>query len=205
MKRKMPIGRLSDCKMISMDGRRFFVKKPTGRPSEFMLKNRGVIVHLDFFEHHEWLERLTEKYSQEKSLQHHINVPLSALKIDLGEGNCIIAEIIQEGDWSKDVYLVNCYSKLSRECEMQVMCDISGSKAKFIRVEETSGGQKNKNNVQEDTTAAIIAVLMLGVKVYLNITRFAVIDEMTETTGPYETTIKPVSIFGYKDYLMMEK
>jgi hypothetical protein len=209
VKRKTPIGRMSNYRVISMDGRRYYVKKPTEKPSEYLLKSRGVIVHFDFFEHHNWLEKLAEKYSKEKSLQHPVTVPVSALVVNLGEGYYIIAEILHEADWPNDVYLVNCFNTQNKNCEMQVMCDVSGRKAKYMRVEEALENQRKPMRrvdvLQEETTAAIVAIMMLGVKVYLNLTKFEVFDELTETSGPYEMTIKPLSVFGYRDYLMMER
>ena len=203
MTRRRPISK-PQTNVVYMNGVFYNVKKAPGRSSKHELLRNGLIARFNFDENFEWLNDLVVQYSEEKALRHPPNLPIAGCVISVDGEDQIWAEVKHEQSWKDNVYLINSYNLSSRACELQIMCDINGPKAIYAPVCEQKIVRTQEDIITEGS-AASMALILLGVKLFLNLVKYELYDETTGTEGPREIEVKPFSCFGYKDYLLQRK
>lgn len=203
MIRRRPISK-PQTNLVYMNGVFYNVKKAPGRSSKHELLRNGIIARFNFDENFDWLEELVVRYSGEKSLKHPPNIPIAGVVINVEGEDQIWAEVKHEPGWKENVYLINSYSLESRACELQVMCDVSGPKAIYAPVCEQKM-VRTQDDIITEGSAASLALILLGVKLYFNLVKYELYDEVTETEGPREIEVKPFGCLGYRDFLLQRK
>lgn len=183
-----------------IDGVKYAVKTPERRPTLKQLTKNGIITRLNFEEHFEWLEAVTEKWASHPEVCKPTYEKINGMWVKMPTGDILI-KATNLSPTSKQTYLLECYDmEESNECDMQVLANIAGPQAHYM-IPFTKGGISPLSRTQIMAATQVMAAMMLGSKVYINITKYRVYDNITGTEGPRIVDILPI-YYRNKDILL---
>lgn len=180
-----------------IDGVKYTIKRPGPRQDLKQLAKNGIVARLDFAANFDWLRAVIEKWGDNPQLLKPTYEYISGLWLKMPEGDVLVkATRLHPKD--KESYCLDCYNMDDKSCELQIMANIMQTPAKYCVVPFYT---KGVNTEQIWTVAQVMSTILLGVKIYINITKFRVFDEVTRTEGCRIVDIDPI-IFRDKDILL---
>ena len=184
-----------------IDGVKYTVKRPDPRPDLKQLTKKGIVVRLDFAKNFDWLYAVLQKWGNNPELLKPTNDRINGMLLKMPEGD-VLVKTTRLDPTSKESYALDCYNMDNRACELQAMANIGQFPAKYLVVPaHTKGGATPVDRKRIMTAAQVMSTILLGAKVYINITKFRVFDDETKTEGLRIVDIEPLIVFG-KDILL---
>lgn len=199
MKRRMPISKKPSI-VVRMDGINYDIPPSPARSNMFKLQDKGIVAYVDCSQHLKWLTELTECYRKTPELQHETQDNIAGVMIDFGSEGLVWTEITRRPEWKKQVYLINCYASDSRVSEVQILCDISGEEARYGIVPCEKVSVYNLEMLKNAGERA--STILLGVKLFINVSKFRLYDELTGKRGSSNLIVEPFPVFGYQDFIL---
>ena len=184
-----------------IDGVKYTVKRPDPRPDLRQLTKKGIVVRLDFTKNFDWLYAVLQKWGNNPELLKPTHDRINGMLLKMPEGD-VLVKTMRLDPTSRESYALDCYNMDDRACELQAMANIGQFPAKYLVVPaHTKGGATPADRKRIMTAAQVMSTILLGAKVYINITKFRVFDDVTKTEGLRIVDIEPLIIFG-KDILL---
>lgn len=184
-----------------IDGVKYTVKRPDPRPDLKQLTKKGIVVRLDFAKNFDWLYAVLQKWGNNPELLKPTYDRIIGMLLKMPEGD-VLVKTTRLDPTSKESYALDCYNMDNRACELQAMANIGQFPAKYLVVPaHTKGGATPVDRKRIMTAAQVMSTILLGAKVYINITKFRVFDDVTKTEGLRIVDIEPLIVFG-KDILL---
>ena len=184
-----------------IDGVKYTVKRPDPRPDLKQLTKKGIVVRLDFAKNFDWLYAVLQKWGNNPELLKPTNDRINGMLLKMPEGD-VLVKTTRLDPTSKESYALDCYNMDNRACELQAMANIGQFPVKYLVVPaHTKGGATPVDRKRIMTAAQVMSTILLGAKVYINITKFRVFDDETKTEGLRIVDIEPLIVFG-KDILL---
>lgn len=190
---------------VFVGGVKYSVKKPGPRPDLKQLTNKGIVASFNFDKHFNWLHDVVEKWGNHPELLKPTYDRLNGLLLKMPEGD-VIVRMTRLDPTAKETYALDCYNTsnkpLDKICEMQAIANTRQVPAIYSVIPtHTKGGGTPYDRTRIMTAAQVISTIVLGVKIYINITKYRVFDEITSTEGSRIVEVEPI-IFGGKDILL---
>lgn len=184
-----------------VDGVKYTVKRPDPRPDPKQLIKKGIIARLDFAKNFDWLYAVLQKWGDTPELLKPTHDRINGLLIKMPEGD-VLVKTTRLDPTSKETFCMDCYNMSDRACELQALANIGQFPAKYLVVPaHTKGGATQFDRKRIWTAAQVMSTILLGAKVYINITKFRVFDDVTKTEGLRIVDIDPLIVFG-RDILL---
>lgn len=196
---------------VRLFGEEYSIKAPDRIPKLYELRRFGRICHLNI-EHTEWMMRHANKFRADPLTQEPISFQMFIVihpdenpetKAEM-EKYGIVGDLIIKPTYLKSkssnrqVYVLDCYEQGTSKSIMQLVCDVSEEVAIPYIIQPNPlpffGGENIKKSSE------IAAAIMLGAKVYLNVTKIGR-QTYDETCEYYETPksdiwMEPYKLFG---------
>lgn len=184
-----------------IDGVKYSIKRPSPRPDLKQLTKDGIVVQLDFSARFDWLHSVIEKWGSHTELIKPTPDRINGMLLKMPEGD-VLVKITQLHPQSKQTFCMDCYNMDSRMCELQALANLSQVPAKYLVVPAyTKGGATQIDRKRIMTAAQVMSTILLGARIYINLTKFRVFDDVTRTYGSRVCEIDPI-IFCGKDIIL---
>lgn len=204
-----------------VDGVKFTVKRPSPRPDMKQLTKDGIVVSLDFTKHFDWLHSVIERWGSHTELIKPTPDKINGMYLKMNDGD-VLVKVTQLHPHSKQTFCMDCYNMPSKKqeesdestdkpkerikddksCDLQLLANLQQVPARYIVVpKNTKGGATQLDRKKIMTAAQVMSTILLGARIYINITKYRVYDDLTGTYGSRIVDIIPINFCG-KDFLL---
>lgn len=191
---------------VVLGGVKYSVKKPGPRPDIKQLTNKGIVASLDFNQYFDWLKRLVEKWKDHPELLNSTYDRLNGLLLKMPDGD-VIVKMTKLDPTAKETYAFDCYNVSKKPedkvCEMQSVANTRrlARPMAVVMASHTKSVRTSSERAYYMAAAETISIIALGVKIYINLTKYRVFDDLTHTEGSRIVEVAPI-IFAGKDILL---
>lgn len=184
-----------------IDGVKYTINRPGPRPDLKQLEKDGIVVRLDFSARFDWLHSVIEKWGSHPELLKPTPDRINGMFLKMPEGD-VLVKITQLHPQSKQTFCMECYNMDDRTCELQALANLTQVPARYIVIpKNTKGGATPGDRKKIMTAAQVMSTILLGARIYINLTKFRVFDDVTHTYGLRTVDIDPI-IFCGKDIIL---
>lgn len=189
-----------------IDGVKYIVKRPGSRPNLKQLTKDGVIMRIDYEKRFEWLCTVMKLHGSEPKNLKPTYDKINGLWIKKPEGD-VLVKVSHIHPKDKETYCLDCYDMWGTKseekiCEMRVLANIANMPVKYVVAPEYYVNEKTQIERERVWFAAQVAsTIFIGARIYMNLTKYRVYDEITGTYGSRIVDIDPIFFLG-KDILL---
>ena len=200
-----------------VDGVKYTVKRPSPRPDMKQLTKDGIVVVLDFTNHFDWLHSVIERWGSHTELINPTPDKINGMYLKMNDGD-VLVRVTQLHPQSKQTFCLECYNmprkeqeetdkstekvKDDKSCDLQLLANLSQVPARYVVIpKNTKGGATQVDRKRIMTAAQVMSTILLGARIYVNVTKYRVFDDITHTYGSRIFDIAPIYFCG-KDILL---
>lgn len=206
-----------------VDGVKYTVKRPSPRPDMKQLTKDGIVVVLDFTTHFDWLHSVIERWGSHTELIKPTPDKINGMYLKMNDCD-VLVKVTQLHPKSKQAFCMECYNmprkkqnetdtdestdkpkkqiKDDKSCDLQLLANLQQVPARYIVIpKNTKGGATLDDRKKIMTAAQVMSTILLGARIYVNITKYRVFDDVTRTYGSRIFDIVPIYFCG-KDFLL---
>ena len=126
----------------------------------------------------EWSNAVTKKWAGDAELQHATVDNITGMYVEMPTGDLLV-QVTKVTPYAEQTYVLNCYNPAT-----------------------SAKGYLDAETIEQlKIVAQVMAALLIGTKLFINLTNFSVYDKATDTKGPGRVGVAPIYVMN-KDVLL---